>query len=239
MYATRERERILDLFEMVCGARLTVSYIRLGGVWRDLPPAFLPNLADFLTAMPVRHRRIRTDADRLAHLGRAPEGRRRAQPRRGDQHGPDRAHAARLRASTGICAATCPTAASRTTISRCPVASDGDCYARYLVRMEEMRQSLRIIEQAIKNLPDGPYKTDDRKVSPAAARRTGRQHGSADPSLQADDRRYAGAAGYALPRHREPARANSATLSMPTARPGPIACTCTALRSTICMPSTR
>ena len=41
MYATRERERILDLFEMVCGARLTVSYIRIGGVWKDLPPAFL------------------------------------------------------------------------------------------------------------------------------------------------------------------------------------------------------
>ncbi len=46
-----------------------------------------------------------------------------------------------------------------------PVATEGDCYARYLVRMEEMRQSVRIIEQAIKNLPDGLYRTDDRKVS--------------------------------------------------------------------------
>ncbi len=52
MYATRERERILDLFEMVCGARLTVSYIRVGGVWKDLPPAFLENLEAFLSAMP-------------------------------------------------------------------------------------------------------------------------------------------------------------------------------------------
>ena len=46
-----------------------------------------------------------------------------------------------------------------------PVATEGDCYARYVVRMEEMRQSLRIIRQAVANLPDGPYKTEDRKVS--------------------------------------------------------------------------
>ena len=45
MYATRERERILDLFEMACGARLTISYIRIGGVWKDLPAAFITQLA--------------------------------------------------------------------------------------------------------------------------------------------------------------------------------------------------
>ena len=52
MYATRERERILDLFVMACGARLTTSYIRIGGVWRDLPPAFVNNLSDFIKIMP-------------------------------------------------------------------------------------------------------------------------------------------------------------------------------------------
>ena len=46
-----------------------------------------------------------------------------------------------------------------------PVFTDGDCYGRYLVRMEEMRQSLRIIHQAVDNLPDGPYTSEDRKVS--------------------------------------------------------------------------
>jgi NADH:ubiquinone oxidoreductase subunit C len=54
MYATRERERILDLFEMVCGARLTVGYMRVGGVSRDIPPAFLGHLEEFLKAMPLR-----------------------------------------------------------------------------------------------------------------------------------------------------------------------------------------
>jgi NADH:ubiquinone oxidoreductase subunit D len=46
-----------------------------------------------------------------------------------------------------------------------PVATEGDSYARYLLRMEEMRQSIRIIRQTIDNLPGGPYKTEDRKVS--------------------------------------------------------------------------
>ena len=59
MYATRERERILDLFEMACGARLTVSYIRVGGVWKDLPPAFLGHLDEFLRRHAGLHRRLR------------------------------------------------------------------------------------------------------------------------------------------------------------------------------------
>ena len=46
-----------------------------------------------------------------------------------------------------------------------PVETEGDCFARYRVRMQEMRQSVRIIEQALKNLPGGPFRTDDRKVS--------------------------------------------------------------------------
>jgi NADH:ubiquinone oxidoreductase subunit D len=47
-----------------------------------------------------------------------------------------------------------------------PTATEADSYARYLVRMREMEQSLRIVEQALKKLPDGPFRTDDRKVAP-------------------------------------------------------------------------
>jgi NADH-quinone oxidoreductase subunit D len=84
-----------------------------------------------------------------------------------------------------------------------PVQTDGDCYARYLVRMEEMRQSLRIIGQALKNMPDGSFKTGDRKVSlPPRA--------ELDVSMEAlihhfklMTEGFAGPAGYVVPRHRE------------------------------------
>ncbi len=238
MYATRERERILDLFEMVCGARLTVSYIRVGGVYRDLPPAFLPHLADFLKVMPVRiddYEQMLTGSPlwdvRLKGIGKLS----RDEVINMGLTGP------MLRGS-GVdwdLRRDMPYGGYENYDFKVPVATDGDCYARYIVRMEEMRQSLRIIEQAIKNLPDGPYQDRGSQGQLAAARRAGRQHGSADPSLQADDRRLPGAAGHDLPRHREPARANSASSSTATARPGPIACTCAGQRSTISMPSTR
>ena len=164
MYTTRERERILDLFEMVCGARLTVSYIRLGGVYRDLPDAFLPNLADFLKAMPVRideYEQMLTGSPlwdvRLKGVGVLS----RDEVINMGLTGP------MLRGS-GVdwdLRRDMPYGGFENYDFKVPVASEGDCYARYVVRMEEMRQSLRIIEQAVKNLPDGPFKTEDRKVA--------------------------------------------------------------------------
>jgi NADH dehydrogenase I D subunit len=164
MYVTRERERILDLFEMVCGARLTVSYIRLGGVYRDLPDAFLTNLADFLIAMPVRideYERMLTDSPlwdvRLQGVGILS----RDEVINMGLTGP------MLRGS-GVdwdLRRDMPYGGFENYDFKVPVATDGDCYARYKVRMEEMRQSLRIIGQAVKNLPDGPFKTEDRKIT--------------------------------------------------------------------------
>lgn len=164
MYVTRERERILDLFEMVCGARLTVSYIRLGGVYRDLPDAFLTNLADFLKAMPIRideYERMLTDSPlwdvRLKGVGVLS----RDEVINMGLTGP------MLRGS-GVdwdLRRDMPYGGFENYDFKVPVATEGDCFARYIVRMEEMRQSLRIIEQAVKNLPDGPFKTEDRKVA--------------------------------------------------------------------------
>jgi len=164
MYATRERERILDLFEMVCGARLTVSYIRVGGVWKDLPPAFLTNLRNFIELMPQQideYEAMLTSGplwrERLEGIGHIS----REEAINMGLTGP------MLRGS-GVdwdLRRDMPYGGYEHFDFKVPVATEGDCYVRYLLRMEEMRQSIRIITQAINNLPDGLYKTDERKVS--------------------------------------------------------------------------
>lgn len=164
MYATRERERILDLFEMVCGARLTVSYIRVGGVWKDLPPAFLPNLRNFIELMPKQideYEAMLTSGplwrERLEGIGHIS----REEAINMGLTGP------MLRGS-GVdwdLRRDMPYGGYENFDFKVPVATEGDCYARYLLRMEEMRQSIRIITQAMNNLPEGLYKTDERKVS--------------------------------------------------------------------------
>ncbi|MBW7884034.1 MAG: NADH dehydrogenase (quinone) subunit D [Caldilineaceae bacterium] len=165
MYATRERERILDLFEMACGARLTVGYMRVGGVSRDLPPAFLTHLADFVRVMPQKladYEQMLTHGplweERLVGIGKLT----REEVINMGLTGP------MLRGS-GVdwdLRRDAPYGGYENYDFKVPVASEGDCYARYLVRMEEMRQSIRIIEQAMNNLPDGPYRVEDRKVTP-------------------------------------------------------------------------
>lgn len=164
MYATRERERILDLFEMAAGARLTVSYIRIGGVYKDLPDAFMTHVREFLRDMPGRideYERMLSDSPlwdvRLKGIGVL----KRDEVINMGLTGP------MLRGS-GVdwdLRRDAPYGGFENYDFKVPVQTDGDGYSRYLVRMEEMRQSLRIIAQALKNLPDGPYKTDDRKVS--------------------------------------------------------------------------
>ncbi|MEX1021203.1 MAG: NADH dehydrogenase (quinone) subunit D [Litorilinea sp.] len=164
MYATRERERILDLFEMVCGARLTLSYIRVGGVWKDLPPAFLPNLRELLAILPGcfdDYERMITDSplwrERLEGIGVLT----RDEVINMGLTGP------MLRGS-GVdwdLRRDVPYGGYERFEFDVPVMNEGDCYARYVVRMAELRQSLRILNQAVNDLPDGLYKTDERKVS--------------------------------------------------------------------------
>jgi len=165
MYATRERERILDLFEMACGARLTVGYMRVGGVSRDIPPAFLGHLDEFLQAMPVRideYEAMLTSGplweERLRGIGKLT----RAEVIDMGLTGP------MLRGS-GVdwdLRRDAPYSGYENYDFKVPVFTEGDCFARYLVRMEEMRQSLRIIRQTIDNLPDGPHRIEDRKITP-------------------------------------------------------------------------
>ncbi len=94
-----------------------------------------------------------------------------------------------------------------------PIGKNGDCWDRYLVRMEEMRQSLSIMKQALDKMPAGPVMVNDRKVSPPPRARDEAVDGSADPSLQALYRGLSRAGGRDLHRRSRRPRASSASIS--------------------------
>jgi len=155
----REREKIIDLFEMVCGQRLTYNYMRVGGVSQDIPEEFLPALAKFLEKMPGSidefDRFLKENEILLA---------------RSKGVGILTREAAINYSITGPVLRACgvkwdlrkadPYSIYDRFEFDIPTGSAGDCYDRYRVRIEEMRQSLRIIEQAVRQLPSGPVRAD-------------------------------------------------------------------------------
>ncbi|MDP9341426.1 MAG: NADH dehydrogenase (quinone) subunit D [Actinomycetota bacterium] len=163
LYGFRERERILDIFEMASGLRMNHAYMRIGGLVMDLPEGATDRVREFLRDMPGR---IHEYEDLLS-----------ANPiwlerTRGVGYlSPEDAVA--LGATGPIIRASGVDYDVRTKNPYggyedydfdVPVVPEGDCYARYLVRMEEMKQSLRIVEQSLERLPDGPVKIEDPKI---------------------------------------------------------------------------
>ena len=160
----RAREDIYELLEACCGARLTVSYVRIGGLAQDVPEDFEARCRkalasvrevwdagnDLLTRNIVFQKRFKDvgvmQKDEALSWGWV------GPCLRGSGVGYDvrRSH---------------PYSGYEQYDFDVPVGTVGDCYDRYLVRMEEMRQSMRIIEQALAKLPGGPVITDDRKVA--------------------------------------------------------------------------
>lgn len=164
MYAFREREQILDILELVSGARMTTSYIRPGGIWKDVPLSFEARVQDVLDSFPRRideYERMITQNPiwrrRTIGIGKLT----REQALSLCITGP------MLRASGVVFdyRKARPYSGYENYDFKIPTSNDGDTYARYMVRIEEMRQSLRIIGQALKNLPDGPVWTPDRKMA--------------------------------------------------------------------------
>ena len=157
MYSFRERERILDLFEMVSGARITFTYMRVGGVNDDLPPEFMPALKSFLQDMPHRiddyERLLRTNevmVTRTKNVGILPT----------DQAINASASGPVLRAS-GVpwdLRKADPYEVYDRMEFDIPVGEVGDNYDRFLVRLEEMRQSLRIVNQCVRDIPEGEFR---------------------------------------------------------------------------------
>ncbi len=173
LYCFREREYILDVFEMVAGQRMMVSYFRPGGVWRDLPEEFEPAVRNFLDFMPAKI------ADYEGLLKNNPIWVNRTKDV-GVISGEDAISwgltGPSLRGS-GVdwdLRRAYPHLRYDPRDFRVPVHTEGDVYARYRCRMEEMTESLGIIRQVMDRMPTGPVNADDRKVVPPPRAELGR-----------------------------------------------------------------
>ena len=165
LWGFEEREHLMGFYERACGARLHAAYFRPGGVHQDLPddllcdirnwaqkfPDFINDLETLLTENRIFKQRTvdigvisYEDALSLGVTGPCLRGSGVAWDLRKTQ----------------------PYDAYDEMDFDIPIGKTGDCYARYLVRVEEMRQSLRIIEQAIDGMPDGPVIAQNNKVTP-------------------------------------------------------------------------
>ncbi len=163
-YGFRERETILDLFEMSSGQRMHTRYFQVGGVIEDIPNGFVDSVRSFCKIMPERVdsymdllakneivlQRLRNvaalPADELLALGVTGPLLRAA------------GHPWDMRKAT-------PYSSYEDFDFKVPVGTQGDNYDRFFVRMLEMKESVRIIEQALDGLPEGPFITEDRKVA--------------------------------------------------------------------------
>ncbi|MBN1266814.1 MAG: NADH dehydrogenase (quinone) subunit D [Anaerolineales bacterium] len=165
LYSFREREIILDIFEMVSGQRMMTSYFRPGGLWRDLPPEFEDTVQAFLKIFPGR---IKEYEGLLTHNPLYME-RTKGIGVISAQDALEQGLTGPPLRATGVpldLRKTRPYSGYETYDFDVPVDNRGDTYARYIVRMEEMRQSARIIKQALDRLPSGPFRSNNRKFVP-------------------------------------------------------------------------
>lgn len=164
LYGFRDRELLYDIFEAVSGARFTVSYGRIGGVATDVPEDFVPMVRSFLAKCPGTIDEIATLLDRNRIWLDRTRGVGVVTPEQAvnwSLSGPC------LRAS-GIAhdlRQAEPYSGYDQYDFDVVIGQNGDVFDRYIVRMEEMRQSLRIIEQALSRLPDGPWMSADERVA--------------------------------------------------------------------------
>ncbi len=174
LYAFREREMLLKMFETLSGQRLMGSYIRPGGVWRDFPPEFMPQLERFLEIFPSRiddYEKLLTNnplwIDRTQGIGVI-------EPEKALAWG---ISGPSLRGS-GVAwdlRKSMPYSSYDEFDFNVPVGEHGDVYDRFYVRILEMRESVKIIKQAIKKLPEtGPFRSQDRKFVPPPRAELGR-----------------------------------------------------------------
>jgi len=163
IYAFRDREKILDLFEMTCGQRLTYSYIRFGGVSRDIPEQFVPLCRQLLDEMPANideYERMMTSNEiflaRTRNIGILPP-----------EMALDYSVTGPMLRASGVphdLRKVEPYSVYDRFQFEVPVGRVGDVYDRYFVRIQEMRESVKIVRQALDQLPGGDARASLPKV---------------------------------------------------------------------------
>ena len=165
LYCMREREMILDIFELVSGQRMMTTYIRPGGLWRDVPASFEEAVREFIKVLPGRIAQYeallnknRLWLDRTQGKGVI-----------------DTKTCLAWNVTGPVLRATGMAHDYRKANPYCgfeqydfevPTQTGGDVWSRYLIKVEEMRQSLRIVEQALDKLPYGPVRDSNAKYVP-------------------------------------------------------------------------
>jgi NADH-quinone oxidoreductase subunit D len=160
-----EREVLMEFYERVSGARLHAAYFRPGGVHRDMPVGLAEDIMAFVERFPKMLNNVETlltenriFKQRTVDIGIASA----AEAMDWGFTGP------MLRAS-GVpwdLRKSQPYDVYERMDFDIPIGKNGDCYDRYLIRIEEMRQSLSIMKQCLEQMPDGPVRSEDPKISP-------------------------------------------------------------------------
>ena len=165
LWGFEEREKLMEFYERACGARLHAAYFRPGGVHQDLPAGLLDDIATFCDTFP----QIIDDFEGLLTENRIFRQRTVDIGVVSREEAEDWGFSGPMVRGSGI-----PWDLRKSQPYDCyaeldfdiPVGKGGDCFARYLVRIEEMRQSLRIIRQCVEKMPEGPVQVEDQKITP-------------------------------------------------------------------------
>ena len=165
MYAFRERDTILTMNEEISGFRMHTSYIRPGGVMADATPRFLDLLATFIKEMPGHI----DEYEALLTMNPIWRSRTIGIGRLSPEDAKVLGASGPMIRGSGIAwdlRKVMPYSGYENYEFEVATSTDCDCYGRYLVRIKEMREAVKILDQALQRLPDGPVNVDDRKMLP-------------------------------------------------------------------------
>ncbi len=165
LWGFEERETLMTFYERVSGSRLHANYFRAGGVHKDLPRGLENDISDFIKKFP----KIIDDLETLLTDNRIFKQRNVDIGIVSKQDALDYSFSGVMLRGSNVAwdlRKSQPYDCYEQMEFNIPVGKNGDCYDRYLCRVEEMRESVKIIDQCLKNIPKGPIKTLDGKISP-------------------------------------------------------------------------